>query len=328
MLARRLEFTCADRTLESPLLVPSFSSKGSVELSTAFITLGEYLNEAYLLSAYDLQYGYIAPPDQEYSEIVFIDSGGYEANKSVEMEDLGYIPSTPKSWEPNLHMAALNKWPKEVAAILVSYDHPEHRVPLTEQISAAKTLFAQFPGFGHEFLIKPETSNQKLVQLKNIAAHAGKLADFDVVGVTEQELGRSLFERMKSIATLRETLKGAGLEHLPVHVFGSLDPISTPLYFVAGADIFDGLTWLRYAYHEGRSLNHDDGIILKRNFKEPYTRGTVSNLADNLVYLMSLALQMRRYVDTGCFSVFDFHKSIIERASVELQTALARRRGL
>ncbi len=49
---------------------------------------------------------------------------------------------------------------------------------------------------------------------------------------------------MQNIAKLRKALDKAGL-NIPLHVFGSLDTVTTPLYFLAGADIFDGLTWLR-----------------------------------------------------------------------------------
>ena len=35
---------------------------------------------------------------------------------------------------------------------------------------------------------------------------------------------------------------------IPIHVFGSLDPLISPIYWLAGAEIFDGLTWINMAY--------------------------------------------------------------------------------
>ena len=55
---------------------------------------------------------------------------------------------------------------------------------------------------------------------------------------------------MKNIAQIRRALDGVGLD-TPLHVFGSLDTVTTPMYFMAGADIFDGLTWLRFAFYNG-----------------------------------------------------------------------------
>jgi len=60
-------------------------------------------------------------------------------------------------------------------------------------------------------------------------------------------------ERLTFLSSLRSLLDDAGLD-IPIHVFGGLDPLMTPLYFWAGADVFDGLSWLRYAYAHGRSL--------------------------------------------------------------------------
>ena len=92
--------------------------------------------------------------------------------------------------------------------------------------------------------------------------HRHELSHFSIIGFTEKELGPSLLKRMTAIARVRRALKEVNLD-LPIHVFGSLDTISTPLYFLAGADIFDGLTWLRYAFRDGvripmMSISHSD----------------------------------------------------------------------
>ena len=55
---------------------------------------------------------------------------------------------------------------------------------------------------------------------------------------------------MTTIAHIRIAMKDSGA-NAPIHIFGSLDPVTTPLYFIAGADIFDGLSWLRYTFSNG-----------------------------------------------------------------------------
>lgn len=88
---------------------------------------------------------------------------------------------------------------------------------------------------------------------------------FHALGVTEKELGGNFKERMINIARIRKALNGVGLENMPIHIFGSLDTVSTPLYFVAGADIFDGLTWLRFAYYKGMTI-----------YRQNYARSSLS----------------------------------------------------
>lgn len=145
MLARRSNLKVGLRNIDTPLLVPSFSSKAVVDSNAALQASEEYLFESFLVSAYDVHYKYIDAPDYEYSEIVFLDSGGYEAAKIAEVSELGYIPSTPKEWDESNHRKVLSAWPDDIPTIAVSYDHPNHRVELSEQITAAQELHSEFP---------------------------------------------------------------------------------------------------------------------------------------------------------------------------------------
>ena len=92
-----------------------------------------------------------------------------------------------------------------------------------------------------------------MLKIKSITDNISELALFDIIGVTEKELGTSILSRMTNIAKIRKSLLSIGKD-TPIHVFGSLDTITTPLYFVSGADIFDGLTWLRYAFNNGYTI--------------------------------------------------------------------------
>jgi hypothetical protein len=136
--------------------------------------------------------------------------------------------------------------------------YPKARLPILGQVERAKAMAPGRDGFMREILLKPETVDQSLLQMHSIIDNVGALASFDVIGVTEKEIGSSIFDRMRNIAALRNALNKTGLE-TPIHVFGSLDTVTTPMYFLAGADIFDGLTWLRFAFHEGYT-------VYKQNF--------------------------------------------------------------
>ena len=73
-----------------------------------------------------------------------------------------------------------------------------------------------------------------------MSANVSVLEGFDLVGVTEKELGNSLLNRLHNTSRLRMALDEVSNE-APIHVFGSLDPLNVPLYFAAGAEVFDGL---------------------------------------------------------------------------------------
>ena len=70
-----------------------------------------------------------------------------------------------------------------------------------------------------------------------------------------------------AIYQLRRLLDHAGVES-PIHVFGELDPLYTPLYFAAGGEMFDGLGWLRYTYREGVAVHRDATAILDRQIQQ------------------------------------------------------------
>ena len=78
--------------IETPLLVPSFSSKGFLfkksktrkisEVTDFMEVSAEVLTESMLVSAYDLHHKHIQPSSRiaKIAPVVFIDSGGYEVS--------------------------------------------------------------------------------------------------------------------------------------------------------------------------------------------------------------------------------------------------------
>ena len=73
--------------LETPLLVPSFSSKGfgtdasgASEVRRILSIAEEYLTESMLVSAYDIYHDHVGLPMSALTNIVLVDSGGYETS--------------------------------------------------------------------------------------------------------------------------------------------------------------------------------------------------------------------------------------------------------
>jgi hypothetical protein len=146
---------------------------------------------------------------------------------------------------------------------------------------------------------------------------------FDVIGVTEKELGNSVLDRVRNLATLRTLLDDNGVRS-PIHIFGGLDPLAVILYYVAGAEIFDGLTWLRYGFVDGVAVYRENFNVLKTplDLLPPTARSHM--LTSNLAQLQRLAHSMREYQHTGDIRVFAPHERIVEQ--VTRQIALGARK--
>lgn len=313
MLAKRRFLRLNGIEIErTPLLIPSFSSKGFPKLKKIVEYSSELIEGATLISAYDLHYDYITPPF-DFPSLIFLDSGGYEASKDADLSDFGEHEHVPKAWTQAMHEEQLALWEPSVPSVLISYDHPKARLPVAEQIARAKAMAPGRDGFLREILLKPETVDQRFLQMAAIVQNVHGLADFDVIGVTEKEVGSSIFDRMKNIAVLRRALEKAGLE-TPIHVFGSLDTVTTPMYFLAGADIFDGLTWLRFAFHEGHTIYKQNygAFKLGMNTKSDVIDGRCWNA--NYSYVRELELEMRRYLNNADFGVFKYHQELFKSA--------------
>lgn len=250
--------------IKTPLLVPSFSSKGfnmrrngKSEIWEQMLFCTEFLTESMLVSAFDLHYGHV-PKASEFvcTEVTFIDSGGYETSQVYDLSGVIRTPGNTKkisSWSEETLMRTLDEWPTQYPAIIVNYDHGRHRKSLEEQIESAQKLFGTHKDKLNDFLIKPETKDSHYIDLGIVVSKIYALTPFDIIGLTEKELGNSILRRMQNIYKLRKELDKAGLNK-PIHIFGSLDPVTSILYFLAGAEIFDGLTWLRFSYHQGMAI--------------------------------------------------------------------------
>ena len=313
MLAKRRVLKLNGVEIErTPLLVPSFSSKGFPKVKKIIEYSSELIEGVTLVSAYDLHYGHITPPFN-FPSLIFLDSGGYEASKDSDLSDFGEKDHSPKRWTQEMHEKQLALWKPAIPSILISYDHPKERLSVLGQIKRAKAMALGRTGFMREILLKPETVDQAHLQMPAIIKNARALASFDVIGVTEKELGSSILDRMKNIALLRRALGKAGLE-TPIHVFGSLDTVTTPMYFLAGADIFDGLTWLRFAFHEGYTVYKQNygALQLGVSTKVDVIDGRCWN--SNYSYMRDLELEMRRYLTDNDVSVFKYHKDLFGKA--------------
>ena len=322
--------------LQTPLLVPSFSSKGFArskanhksEIRNILAASGEFLTESFLISAYDIYYDHIPGPNElPYTpEVIFLDSGGYEISTDRDYSSVIDPLPAPEQWDRSKWESVITQWPDEIALIAISYDHHEERATFSDQVAAARKSSKACGQHLLSFLLKPETDSQVTLDkvLKAATANIDELGSFDMIGVTEKELGRSMLDRMVQLATLRRALDDAGIQ-VPIHVFGALDPISVCLYYLSGAEIFDGLTWIRYAFNDGRCIyTHNHGVLrYGLHVRDDAVKSRA--LADNYYSLQDLQRRLREYEATHNFEKLAPHGTLLSDAYDSLTTRMKRR---
>lgn len=309
--------------IRTPLIVRSFSSKGFPEVSSIISVLDEYITDAVLVSAYDVHHKNIARSKLGFSKIIFLDSGGYEAAIDDGISELRYVKAPPKHWRESIYRAEVDRWknPRASDTVLVSYDHPKHRHTVAQQISRAIKLYKRYPLFVREILFKPEPE-AKYVDIKKIVQRVHELSNFDVIGLTEDELGKSLSERMEAVAKLRVAMTRVDMK-LPIHIFGSLDPVATPLYFLSGADIFDGLTWLRFAYKDGCAIYTHNFVPLNIGVDSILKYAEPEVWLHNHHYLDGLQREMRTFATNKDFGSFTHHAEFFRKTCTQILAQVA-----
>ena len=76
--------------------------------------------------------------------------------------------------------------------------------------------------------------------------------------------GDSLVKRCSAVVMLRDAMGDAGLD-APIHIFGAINPMEVLTYFFCGADVFDGLNWLRLAFRKHGSIAIEEAAFEGQN---------------------------------------------------------------
>ena len=132
--------------------------------------------------------------------------------------------------------------------------HYENRIckSVVEQMEDACRLFELIPGsYLRDIVLHVDQSTDVKSLTRDIKGFEGC---FDVLGFTEKEIAGTWFKGINFIDKLRKELLGELGVYVPIHLFGCFDPKSIIYFFLAGADIFDGLSWLRYFIKDRSTL--------------------------------------------------------------------------
>jgi hypothetical protein len=283
--------------VRTPILIPSFSSKAFLkeadknlpEIRWIWTNVKDYLTDTALISSYDIYYDYL-PVELDGPNILFVDSGGYEKQKDDELSRVLHGVFKPPKWSPEEHTQAISKIKTFSSLALVSLDT---RGDIATQIRAAKDFFASHQEVATDFLIKPSPT-ASVITTQEVEASAHLFDSFDLIGVAEKELGDTLAERLRTIACLRTALSNTGLE-TPIHILGCLDPITIWLFFLCGADVFDGLLWLRLIFQEYFPVYLNSWAALYGHGGIGSDALLIMALVKNLKALSRQRMQMARY---------------------------------
>ena len=278
----------------APLIAPSFSSRGFPHISDIWEEFQHKLYGVCLVSAFDVAGGRIPWDVTDAVNIVIMDSGLYETrNGSLESSDSTVPPSVSK-WNRKQYHKIAKGIGESGNAILVNFDHAG---ALEDQIERASEDFSFAPHAASDFLVKP-TDVTEWVNIPKLSQHSEVLKRFDVIGIAAREAGDSFLKRCSSIVMLRDLLNDAGLD-TPIHVFGAINPYEVLAYFFCGADIFDGLNWLRLAFRSGGSVPIDETAMEDMKWNLPDWELHAVQCTYNLTLLFRLQEAMRGYAESG-----------------------------
>lgn len=235
--------------LNLPLFFYSYSSNGFPDLVNRMKDSLQYI-PMYLLSLYDFKYNLpkelITPDD---SRIRIWDSGGYE----MLGYSTNYNSSSLEKWDASTYIHTANAIPWNGKDILGSFDTPTESIPIQDQIERAIDLYSKIEGnYFRDLLIHIPYDADPYVLSEMLKPYVN---EFHILGVTEKEIAPTWAHGIRFIKQLRSALSTLQTQHyIPIHVFGCLDLKTVIRFALAGADIFDGLTWLRYFFSNGEVL--------------------------------------------------------------------------
>lgn len=288
-------------------------------------TFGKFPSEAVLVSAYDLHFRHFddtpeLPPGEAIdhlrnTRLIFLDSGGYELIPDFDTTEPRTFAYRPKKGfgrdEYEGVMQDLMTRDEPLPLVIANFDYGTRRKPLSEQIEAARDLFGKHGGCLTSFILKPWKKAGTVVEPRKLTdSDYGNLRGFDVIGVTEKELGSDVLERLRRVARLRKGLDDAGIS-APIHVWGGLDPIMTPLFFFAGAEIFDGVSWLRYAFRNGVAINREvHSILTEAGVSASKKMNHAYASMDNLNFLKNLSITLQQWLDFEATNFDMFHPEV------------------
>jgi queuine/archaeosine tRNA-ribosyltransferase len=253
-LTRPQELIVRGKILRLPAFVFSLSSHETQVTPTEGAPLLHYLESgAMLISAYDAwkckrdsNLNTIIKKLRNSTDVVFLDSGNYEANRK---NDLYAKQKRPQGWKKEYYWETTARLSPDIAFSFDTVNPKGEPERIAERIAA--NFWADDRALPKKDYIlcpiihlpKDHKESRAECAAQIVSSVASKL-DPVMLAIPERELGDGLLERVKTVRDIRKALDALG-KYYPLHLLGTGNPISMIALAAAGADSFDGLEWCR-----------------------------------------------------------------------------------
>jgi hypothetical protein len=158
------------------------------------------------------------------------------------------------------------------------------------------------------------------VDISGLIDNITLIEPFDVLGITEKELGSSLFKRCRNLLRIRDALNSKDIT-IPIHIFGCLDPLNIISYFLCGADIFDGTIWLKFSFNPNIAVYTNNIAFINGNWSEPDSNVRASSCSVNLTHLTKLMHKLRRFTGEYDFNLLGLEDYLCKQVKDLTKTA-------
>lgn len=237
----------------TPLIAYSFSSRGFPDVVQRIQHILPSIGSAFLLSLFDMWYidelSNLLTRDD--SRVRVWDSGGYETKLSDDISSVTSAVPSLSQWELENYVEAARRIPWNGKDILVSFDNTPP-LSIDQQLEIAFKGYDQIKGDYLRDVLLHVPLEYDITRLVNeIIPYLSKI---DIIGLTEKEIAPTWVRGIQFIHAFKQAFDRLDLSAPPIHLFGCLDPKSVTYFTLAGVSMFDGLSWLRYFFHNRTTL--------------------------------------------------------------------------
>lgn len=282
----------------TPAFFPSISSLKTALPPADYLAVLRSLHDlapCFLVSAYDLALSESADSLRsqlqaalDASAVVLMDSGNYEA----------YWKDGSDRWGQQDFHQILAEFPCSAA---FSFDNQHPSADPDTHLRMLVETWQSDQAAARSSLVIPIVHDAP-DRLPQLCAQVAQLCNVPMIAVAERRLGSSVFQRSRSLMSIRRALDGTG-RPIGLHVLGTGNPISIALYSHAGANSFDGLEWCQTVVDHDTALlyhlSHACFFDQQTDWAEAEVSFDVRTLAHNLAFYSDWLHLLRNAIRTG-----------------------------
>lgn len=214
--------------------------------------------------------------------VVLMDSGNYE----------GYWSGAETSWRHSDFFESLRHFTCTAA---FGFDERRQLREVNEHARLILTRQREDIASGNGVPIIPVIHGE-FGTLPDLCKSVAECLDVNILAIPERRLGEGIFQRVKTIASIRQALDETG-RYVALHLLGTGNPLSLALFSIVGADSFDGLEWCQTVVDHGTGalshLSHADFYSAQTEWVDADVPPQLRVLAHNLTFYANWMKRLR-----------------------------------